>query len=164
LLSILVAGVRRRRGARRALDDDTRLPDDATAPTLPEPPPVRPLMPAPALAVALPVAAIVAAGFGLRAGAVAVPAVFLVLWRGASDRLLALLAGVLLGIAVPVVYVVAGLLSPDRIAGNSTQYGADRIAAHWMAVGAVVALAIILWRTLAAAVLARRRPPLASRR
>jgi hypothetical protein len=65
---------------------------------------------------------------------------------------------------VPLVYLVVALLvSEDRLGGNSTQYGADRLAAHWLAVGAVVALAIVLWRTLAA-VARRQRVPIASRR
>jgi arabinofuranan 3-O-arabinosyltransferase len=127
---------------------------------------VRSLAPAHALAVALPVAAAVGVGFGLRAGAVAAPLLALVLWRGVSDKALTLAAAAVLGIAVPLVYVGVAVFGGEQvIGGNSTQYGADRLAAHWLAVGAFVALAVVLWRTLAAARAAdRAEPPIASRR
>jgi arabinofuranan 3-O-arabinosyltransferase len=155
LLALLAMVALRRRGLRDTPAEPLALAD---------PPRARPLAPRHAVAVALPVAVVVAAVFGLRAGIVAAPAVFVILWRGVSDRVLALLAAALLGVAVPLVYLVVALLvSEDRLGGNSTQYGADRLAAHWLAVGAVVALAIVLWRTLAA-VARRQRVPIASRR
>jgi hypothetical protein len=92
--------------------------------------------------------------FALRAGAVLAPLTFLVLWRGLSARTLALLAGGILLVLVPVLHLAVGL--PDE--GFDTNYAVQRIAAHWLAVGAVCALAGALWLTLSPA-LARRRGP-----
>jgi hypothetical protein len=92
--------------------------------------------------------------FALRAGAVLAPLVFLVLWRGVSARTLALLAGGILLVVLPVLHVAVGL--PGE--GYDTNYAVQRIAEHWLAVGAVCALAGALWLTLSPA-LARRRGP-----
>jgi hypothetical protein len=92
--------------------------------------------------------------FALRAGAVLAPLTFLVLWRGLSARTLALLAGGVLLVVLPVLHVAVGL--PDE--GYDTNYAVQRIAEHWLAVGAVCALAGALWLTLSPA-LARRRGP-----
>ena len=112
-----------------------------------------PLRDAPARAFPLrrALAAGVAAGlvlgfvFALRAGAVLGPLTFLVLWRGVSARTLSLAAGAVLLIALPVLHLAVGL--PDH--GYQTNYAVKRIAEHWLAVGAVWALGIALWRTLA---------------
>jgi arabinofuranan 3-O-arabinosyltransferase len=96
------------------------------------------------------VAAGVAAGlvlafvFALRAGAVLGPLTFLVLWRGVPARTLALAAGAVLLVALPVLHLAVDL--PDE--GFDTNYAAARIAEHWLAVGAVWALGMALWRTL----------------
>jgi arabinofuranan 3-O-arabinosyltransferase len=92
--------------------------------------------------------------FALRAGAVLGPLTFLVLWRGVSARTLALLAGAVLLVVVPALHLAVGL--PDE--GYDTNYAVQRIAEHWLAVGAVCALAGALWLTLSPA-LARRRGP-----
>jgi arabinofuranan 3-O-arabinosyltransferase len=92
--------------------------------------------------------------FALRAGAVLAPLTFLVLWRGVPARTLALLAGGILLVVVPVLHVAVGL--PGE--GYDTNYAVQRIAEHWVAVGAVCALAGALWLTLSPA-LARRRGP-----
>ena len=92
--------------------------------------------------------------FALRAGAILGPLTFLVLWRGVSARTLALLAGAVLLIVVPVVHVAVGL--PGQ--GYDTNYAVQRIAAHWLAGGALCALGGALWLTLSPA-LARRRGP-----
>ena len=92
--------------------------------------------------------------FALRAGAVLGPLTFLVLWRGISARTLALGAGVVLLVALPVLHLAVGL--PGE--GYDTNYAVQRIAEHWLAVGAVCALGGALWRTLSAAS-ARRRGP-----
>jgi arabinofuranan 3-O-arabinosyltransferase len=92
--------------------------------------------------------------FALRAGAVLGPLTFLVLWRGVSARTLALLAGAVLLVVLPVLHVAVGL--PDE--GYDTNYAVQRIAEHWLAVGAVCALGGALWLTLSPA-LARRRDP-----
>jgi arabinofuranan 3-O-arabinosyltransferase len=97
----------------------------------------------PALAVAF--------GFGLRAGAVAFVAFAVIAWRGIGDRALGLAAAALLGVGVPLTYILVSLVSDDEgVGGNTTDFGNNRIAAHWMALGALVALAVILWRTLRA--------------
>ena len=90
--------------------------------------------------------------FALRAGAVLGPLTFLVLWRGVSARTLALAAGAVLLVVLPVLHLAVGL--PDE--GYDTNYAVQRIAEHWLAVGAVCALAGALWRTLSPA--SARRP------
>jgi arabinofuranan 3-O-arabinosyltransferase len=92
--------------------------------------------------------------FALRAGAVLAPLTFLVLWRGVSARTLALLAGGILLVVLPVLHVAVGLPSE----GYDTNYAVQRIAEHWFAVGAVCALGGALWLTLSPA-RARRRGP-----
>jgi hypothetical protein len=92
--------------------------------------------------------------FALRAGAVLAPLTFLVLWRGVSARALALLAGGVLLVVVPILHLAVGL--PGE--GYDTNYAVQRIAEHWVAVGAVCALAGALWLTLSPAI-ARRRGP-----
>jgi len=84
-----------------------------------------------------------------------------VLWRGVADRVLVLAAGALLAIGVPLAYGLAALLA-DRgdPGGYDTSYATDRIAGHWLALAALTALGLVLWRTLAAA-RAGRRPPAA---
>ena len=105
----------------------------------------RPL--AAAAALALPLAAVVAFVFALRAGAVAFPLLTLLLWRGAAlDRLLAA-AGALLLVAVPLVYLV---FPPDDLGGHNSSYASELLGAHWFAVAAFVLLALALWRMLAA--------------
>jgi hypothetical protein len=110
-----------------------------------------------AVAIALPAAVAVGLGFGLRAGVVAAPLLALLLWRGVADRTLGLLAGALLGVVVPAIYVGVAVLGDggDVLGGNTTQFGADRLAAHWVGVAAFVLLVIVLCRTLAAARVAR---------
>jgi hypothetical protein len=118
-----------------------------------------------AVAVALPAAAAIGLGFGMRAGAPAALLLAVALWRGIGDRTLALAAAALLGIVVPVIYlIVAASGHDDVLGGNSTQFGADRLSAHWVAVAAFVALVLVLWRTLAAARTAAPEREVASRR
>jgi hypothetical protein len=155
MLAFLLAGLPRRRVA-----------PAAPPPEAPEVPAARPLALPVAVAIALPAAAAVGLGFGLRAGAVAAPLLVLLLWRGVADRALGLLVGALLGVVVPAIYVGVALFGDGGhvLGGNSTQYGADRLAAHWVGVAAFVLLAIVLWRTLAAARVARAPREVASRR
>lgn len=89
--------------------------------------------------------------FGLRAGAVAAVAFAAIAWRGISDRALGLVAALLLGVGVPLAYVAAAIIHDDEgRGGNSTDFAANRQAAHWMALAALVALALLLVRTLRA--------------
>jgi hypothetical protein len=128
-------------------------------------PPARRLAPPIAVAIALPAAAAIGLGFGLHAGAIAAPLVAVALWRGVGDRALALTAAALLGIVVPAIYVVVAASGHhDVLGGNSTQFAADRLSAHWVAVAAFVGLALVLWRTLAAARTVAPEREVASRR
>ena len=93
---------------------------------------------------------LVGVAFALRAGLVLGPLAALILWRGLPTRLLFLLAGGLLLVLVPSLYLVQVLLDGR---GNpfDISYASDRAAVHWVAVTAFVLLAIGLARTLAAA-------------
>jgi arabinofuranan 3-O-arabinosyltransferase len=109
-------------------------------------------------ALAWGVAAALAGGFvfALRAGVVIGPLVAFVLWRGIGARALSLWAGGLLAIAVPILYLVVPIR--DR-GGYSTSAPMDRIAAHWVAVAAIVLLILALYRTLAGVKADRARKP-----
>jgi hypothetical protein len=91
--------------------------------------------------------------FALRAGAVLAPLTFLVLWRGVAARTLALLAGGALLVIVPILHLAVGLPSE----GYDTNYAVQRVAEHWVAVGAVCALAGSVGLTLSPARARRRR-------
>ena len=85
--------------------------------------------------------------FGLAVGVVSIPVTAFVLWRGVGARRLTLAAAVLLGVAVPLAYV----LHPGSAAGgNHFGYAHDHLAAHYLAVAAMLLLIGALWRTLAA--------------
>jgi hypothetical protein len=99
-----------------------------------------------AAALALPLAAIVAFVFALRAGALAFPLLTLLLWRGASLEWLLAAAGALLAIVVPLVYL---LFPPDDMGGHNSSYASELLGAHWVAVAAFVLLVSALWRMLA---------------
>jgi hypothetical protein len=87
--------------------------------------------------------------FGVRAGVAAVPAVALVLWLRVGPSALTLAAASLLGVAVPVLY----LAHPGNASGgNHFGYPMAHLAAHYVGVAAVVALALALVLTLRAAV------------
>jgi arabinofuranan 3-O-arabinosyltransferase len=142
LLLVALLGFRRRR-TRAEQEDDAgprplRLPPDGARGHLA-------LVPA--------ITAVIAIGlaFGLRAGAVAAVAFAAIAWRGISDRALSIIAALLLGVGVPLAYVVAAIVHDDEgRGGNSTDFGANRMAAHWMALAALIALALLLVRTLRA--------------
>ncbi|HEV2875316.1 MAG TPA: hypothetical protein VGW14_09215, partial [Thermoleophilaceae bacterium] len=97
-----------------------------------------------ALALTVPLALL----FAARTSVVLFPLLTLILWRGAGARLLTLVAAGLLGIVVPILYLV---LSPRDRGGFNFEYSTELIAAHWVAVAAVVLLMAACWRTLAAA-------------
>jgi hypothetical protein len=56
-------------------------------------------------------------------------------------------AAALLGLVVPALYL---LLTPEDRGGFNFEYSTELIAAHWVAVGAIVLLMAACWRTLAA--------------
>ncbi len=138
LLALAFLVVRRRRGGLPPAPDAL---DEA---------PVAPWPIGRALAAGLAAAAVLGVLFALRAGVVLGPVVALILWRGIGARALALAGGALVVLAVPLASILAAPL-PDT--GFQTSYAVDRIAAHWIALLAVVllgaALARALWRARA---------------
>ncbi len=89
----------------------------------------------------------VAVLFGVGPGLVLGPVVALMVWQGVPDAWLATAAGVVLGVVVPVLYVVRDR-QDDGPAGFDPAYASDRLWAHRAAVGALVLLAVVLVRTL----------------
>ncbi|HEY6522165.1 MAG TPA: alpha-(1-_3)-arabinofuranosyltransferase family protein [Solirubrobacteraceae bacterium] len=99
----------------------------------------------PSIIWALPAALVFGFVFGIDAGVVAAVAIAVVLWRGIGAGPLALAAGALLGIVVPVLY----LLHPGSSAGgNHYGYATGHLGAHWVGVAAIGMLMAALWRTL----------------
>jgi hypothetical protein len=118
-------------------------PAPSRAADLPAEPPGRRLPLPRAAALALPAAVAIGYVFAIRAGAVALPLLALLLWRGWGPRTLTLIAAGLLGIAVPLIYL---LVSPDDRGGYNFDYSVELINAHWVGVAAIVLLAIAAWR------------------
>ena len=100
-----------------------------------------------AIPVAVVAAAVLGFCFSIRSGFLIAPALALILWRGIAPRALIALAGGLLVVVVPVLYLV---IPVHDSGGYDFRYPVERIAAHWVAVAAVVLLIVALWRTLAA--------------
>jgi hypothetical protein len=155
LLAFLVIARRRRRVDEVA--PGSHAPDSATDAAVDNPRRVSlPL----AAAVALPAAGALAFMFALRAGPAIWLVLTLVLWRGIGARTLTLAAGALLGLVVPVLYVL--FPGPDR-GGFNPEYAIKHLGAHWVAVAAYVlltaALARALWQPLSRASRASGDPP-----
>jgi arabinofuranan 3-O-arabinosyltransferase len=144
LVLLLVGAVRRR--VRLAVGATLPVADRAR----------RPLSLPRAAAVALAVSIVVAAIFARRAGAVAFPLVTLVLWRGYGVATLTWIAVALLGIVVPLVYLIA---SPTNQGGYDFAYSTKLIGAHWIGVAAIVLLALAVWESIGALRAAARRGP-----
>ena len=87
----------------------------------------------------------------LRAGPPVAVLVAVVARYGIGARPLILGAAGLLGIAVPAAYLL--FLPPDH-GGYAPRYASDLVGAHWLAMSALVLLALALWRTLSG----RREP------
>jgi hypothetical protein len=83
--------------------------------------------------------------FSIRSGVVIAPVVAVIAWRGIGARSLTLVAGALLLIAVPAIYMFD--LPPNQ-GGFDYTYAIDLIAAHWVAVAAIVLLTVALARSL----------------
>jgi hypothetical protein len=75
--------------------------------------------------------------FAARSAVLIFPALAFILWRGIGPRPLTAIAAGLLGIAVPLTYL---LTSPENQGGYNFEYGSDLIWAHWLAVAALVLL------------------------
>jgi hypothetical protein len=99
-------------------------------------------------AAALVCCLIIAFLFGPIPGAVALVPIFLVLRAAVGARALALAGGALLALVVPLLYLVH---PADSDRANNVPYAAERIAAHWVTVAALILLFGALLRTLAAA-------------
>jgi arabinofuranan 3-O-arabinosyltransferase len=139
LLAFLLAGwVLMRRRPEPAPAVPAALPEDRPRPL---PLPRAALL---ALAFTIPLALL----FAARTSVVLFPLLTLILWRGVGSRLLTLVAAGLLGIVVPILYLV---LTPRDRGGFNFEYSTELIAPHWVAVGAVVLLMAACWRMLAAA-------------
>jgi hypothetical protein len=118
-------------------------------PPLPDPDPVARWPLGRAAAVGIAAGIVLGFAFSIRAGVAIVPGVTLLLWLGIGVRRLILLAGALLAVAVPVLYLA--LLPNDEGGFSFFTYPVDLIAPHWVGVAAVVLLIVALARTLAAA-------------
>ena len=84
---------------------------------------------------------------------------FFVLWRGIGAKPLALAGGALLGIAVPLLYVI---IRPENRGGFNPEYSIDRIAVHWVAVAGVALFVLALSRAMGRPGRARSAPPSAA--
>jgi arabinofuranan 3-O-arabinosyltransferase len=131
--------------ARLLLGPESR-PARSQAPLLEPRPRGMPL--ARALAIAFVVTVPLSLWFALRMGLVIGPLLTYVLWRGVGPRVLIVGAALLLGVVVPLLYVVIG---PDNDGGFSFGYSNSLLLAHWAAITAVFLLALATWRTLAGA-------------
>jgi len=98
-----------------------------------------------ALAAGVLAAAVLGFVFALRAGVVLGPLVALALWRGPGVRGLSVAAGALLGVAVPIAYLLA---KQDDRGGYNTFYANHHLGAHWIGVLAVTLLLLALALTL----------------
>lgn len=150
LAVVLRAAARRRRegGAREVRRDEP----DAPTPRLTA---------RQAALVAVPAALALGFVFAARATPLFALGVFLVLWRGIGARELALAGGAVLGVAVPLLYV---LLPPENRGGFNPEYSIDRIVAHWAAVAGLTLFVLALSRAMARMARGRSAPPSAAAR
>src|SRR5918999_1219593 len=142
LLLLVVGWVRARREGAAVGGEALRSPREPLPADRPRPLPL-PRAALLALVATLPLSLL----FAARTSVVLFPLVTLLLWRGAGSRLLTLVAGGLLGVVVPILYLVH---TPEDRGGFNFEYSTELIAAHWVAVGAIVLLMAACWRTLAA--------------
>ena len=81
--------------------------------------------------------------FSIRAGIGLLLVLTFVLWRGWAPQTLTLIAAALLGIAVPLTYLI---VSPHDRHGDNFVYSTKLIAAHWIGVVAIALLALVCWQ------------------
>jgi arabinofuranan 3-O-arabinosyltransferase len=84
--------------------------------------------------------------FAKRTSVVIFPLLTLILWRGLGVRLLVAAAALLIGVVVPLFYLIA---SPIDRGGYNFEYSLQTINAHWIAEGAIVLLMVACWRAIA---------------
>lgn len=96
-----------------------------------------------AAALALPAAIVLGYLFSIRAGFGLLLLLTFVLWRGWAPPTLTLIAAGLLGIAVPLTYLI---VNPHDRHGDNFVYSTKLIAAHWIGVPAIALLALVCWK------------------
>jgi len=97
-----------------------------------------------ALRAAVPLAIAFGFVFGYVPGIVSAPAIALVLWRGIGARALTIAAAALLGVLVPIIYVIHP--GPES-GGNHFGYAMAHLGAHYIGVAALGLLMAALWRS-----------------
>jgi len=110
--------------------------------------PPRRWQPGRAIAAGVAAAAVLGFVFALRAGVVLGPLLALALWRGVRPGAATRLAGALLVVVVPAIYL---LFPAPNLGGFNPNYPNDQIYAHFAAVLAVCALGFALVRVVVAA-------------
>ena len=85
--------------------------------------------------------------FAIRAGFALFVLLTIVLWRGWRPRTLGLIAAGLLGIAVPLIYLIS---QPRDQGGYGFAYSTETIWAHWVGVAAITLLGLAVWRIMRA--------------
>jgi len=124
-----------------------------------------PMLPALRDPVRLPLPRAAALGFALtiplallfakRTGVVIFPLLTVILWRGIGVRLLTAGAALLLGVVVPLLYLIE---NPINRGGYNFEYSLQTINAHWVAEGALVLLMVACWRAISSARADRGEP------
>ncbi len=137
VLAAVAARVRRRRGTGG---------EHALAPLVEDAP--RPMSPRRAVLVALPVAAALAFGFGVRAGPAALVLLAVVLARPVPSRVLTAVALGLLAVVVPALYA---LDVPRDRGGYAPGFAEAHGDSHWVVLTALVLLAVTGWRAVSTA-------------
>ena len=83
--------------------------------------------------------------FGIVPGVLALPAIAIVRWRGIGARALTLAAAGLLGVVVPILYLMH---TGGEIGGNHFGYAMAHLGAQYVGVAALGLLMAALWRSL----------------
>jgi arabinofuranan 3-O-arabinosyltransferase len=145
VLCLVLIGVGWWRRRRLAAEPDRAPAGAVSAPALaPAPAPASAWTLGRALGAAVIAGCVFAFFFGALPGVVSVPVIALVLWRGIGARRLTLAAAALLGIVVPVLYLVH---PGSRSGGNHFGYAMGHLGAHYVAVAALGLLMLALWRS-----------------
>jgi hypothetical protein len=91
--------------------------------------------------------------FAARSSIAIFPVLTLILWRGVGAAPLTAGAAALLGVAVPLIYLV---WPPTDRGGYNFEYSSDLLGAHWVAVAALILLMLACWRALPLDAVAQR--------
>jgi hypothetical protein len=93
--------------------------------------------------------------FAKRTSVVIFPLLTVILWRGLGVRVLTAGSALLLGVAVPLLYLIE---NPINRGGYNFEYSLQTIDAHWVAEGALVLLMVACWRAISSARAPRGEP------